>query len=101
MLRDLNHPKRHPTPNPRLVPQADTFEARALCGLIIRALWVCTIILWPLFRWVIALDCVVQLIKMMYHWSTPGTYAGIVFMMHFLVFSALTYFVSAYRPKGF
>jgi ABC-type Na+ efflux pump permease subunit len=101
MPRDLNNPKREPTADPRLGPQTDMLKARALGGLVIRALWICTVILWPLLRWVIALDCVVQLIKTMYHWNTPGSYAGIVFILHFLVFSALTYFVSAYRPKGF
>jgi hypothetical protein len=100
MPRDLDHTKRDPA-DCRFVPWLDMRNARAFGGLTVRAFWVCTVILWPLLRWVIALDCVVQLIKTMYYWHTPGSYAGIVFLLHFLIFSALTYFVSAYRPKGF
>jgi hypothetical protein len=101
MPRDLNNSKPEVPRDSESTPQADMLNARALCSLTIRALWICTVIFWPLLRWVIALDCVVQLIKAMFHWDTPGSYAGIVFILHFLVFSALTYFVSAFRPKGF
>ena len=32
--------------------------------------------------------------------STPGVYAGWTFLLHFAVLTALTYFVSIYKPKG-
>ena len=56
--------------------------------------------LWPFLKWVVALDCVYQLVRMMYHWNTPGVFAGFTFMLHFGAFVALTYFVSLYKPRG-
>jgi hypothetical protein len=99
MPRDLNKPNR-PVAVSQSARHAETHPGRGMWSRIIRGVWVCTVILWPVLRWVIAFDCVAQLIKAMYHWNTPGSHAGLVFILHFLAFSALTYFVSAYRPKG-
>lgn len=101
MIRDLNSPNPEPAPDSHSVPQAATLKARVQWGPIIRAVWVCTVILWPILRWLIALDCVIQFLKTMYHWNTPGSHATLVFILHFFALSALTYFVSAYLPKGF
>ena len=37
---------------------------------------------------------------MLYHWNTPGVYAGWSFLAYFAVLTAITYFVSIYKPKG-
>ena len=68
---------------------------------MLKAVWVTTVLVWPILKWVIALDCVFQLVRMIYHWNTSGMYAGWTFMLHFAVLTALTYFVSVYKPKGF
>jgi hypothetical protein len=37
---------------------------------------------------------------MIYHWETPRVYAGWDFLLHFATLTALTCFVSLYKPKG-
>lgn len=56
-------------------------------------------LLWPILRWVMALDVTWQLFKVMYYWNTPGEFAGLRFLAHFAVFVGLWYFVACYRPK--
>lgn len=68
--------------------------------LVLRVLWVLTVLLWPILKWVFALDCLYQLIRAIYHSNTPGVYGYWTFAAHFAVFCALTYFVSVYKPKG-
>lgn len=75
-------------------------DAGAVVSVIIKIVWVATVLIWPILKWVMVSDCVIQLIKMMYHWNTPGRHAGLVFLLHFLVFTASAYFVGAYKPKG-
>lgn len=69
-------------------------------GKIIQGLWVITVLLWPLLKWVLAMDCLYQLGRMLYYWDTPGVHGGWVFVLHFTFFTVLTYFVSGYKPKG-
>lgn len=57
-------------------------------------------LLWPLLKWVLAIDVTWQFVRMLYYWNSPGTYAGFVFLLHFSALTALTYFVGVYRPKG-
>lgn len=66
----------------------------------LKIIWVITVLLWPILKWVIALDCVFQLMRTMYYWDTPSMYAGWKFMLHFAVLVGVTYFVSRYKPKG-
>lgn len=73
-------------------------------GVILWA-WVCVVMVWPLLRWIIALDCVVQLISFIYHLTTSVDIyikfqSCVVFILHFAALSALTYFVSVYKPRG-
>jgi hypothetical protein len=63
-------------------------------------IWVFTVCIWPFLKWVVALDCVWQLIRTAYYWNTPGTFAGITFLLHFSLLVGLTYFVSCYQPKS-
>ncbi len=67
---------------------------------LLKGIWVVTVLLWPFLKWIVALDCVYQLVRMMYYWNTPGVFGGFTFMLHFGVFVALTYFVSLYKPRG-
>lgn len=68
---------------------------------VVKGLWVLTVLVWPILKWVVSIDCVFQFVRMMYHWNTPGVHAGFTFLVHFAVLTALTYFVSIYKPKGF
>lgn len=67
---------------------------------VVKGVWVFTVLVWPILKWIISIDCFFQLIRMIYHWETPGVYAGWTFLFHFAVLTALTYFVSVYKPKG-
>jgi hypothetical protein len=67
---------------------------------LLKVIWVVTVLTWPVLKWIISFDCLYQMLRMMYHWNTPGTYAGFNFLLHFAVFVALTYYVSLYKPKG-
>ena len=57
-------------------------------------------LLWPILKWVVAIDVTWQFFRMLYYWHTPGVSAGWTFLLHFGVQVALTYFVGVYRPKG-
>ena len=57
-------------------------------------------LLWPLLKWVLAIDVTWQFARMLYFWQTPSVYAGWTFLGHFAVLAALTYFVAMRRSPG-
>ena len=65
-----------------------------------KALWVVAVLLWPLLKYVVILDCTFQFFRMLWYWNTPGTFAGFRFLLHFAVLVGLTWFVSVHKPKG-
>ncbi|MFZ3287927.1 MAG: KleE stable inheritance protein [Telluria sp.] len=67
---------------------------------LLKFVWVVVVLLWPILKWVMSIDCVVQLLRTMYYWNTAGVHAGWTFILHFAALTALTFFVSAYKPKG-
>lgn len=67
---------------------------------LLKFVWVVVVLLWPILKWVVSIDCVVQLLRTMYYWNTAGVHAGWTFALHFAALTALTYFVSIYKPKG-
>jgi hypothetical protein len=69
-------------------------------NVVLRVVWVVTVLVWPLLKYVVILDCVYQLFRMMWYWNTPGTFAGFTFMFHFGILVWFTWFVSVYQPKG-
>ena len=69
-------------------------------GGLVKVVWVVAVLVWPVLKWVVTLDVLFQFVRMLYHWNTPGIFAGWTFMLHFAVLTALTYFVSMYKPKG-
>lgn len=88
------------TPKTRIslaVPRVKTPGAESA---VLKAVWVIIALVWPMLKWVIALDCALQLVRMIYHWNSPGVYAGWTFLLHFGVLTAFTCFVSLYKPKG-
>jgi len=74
--------------------------AKTVFDCVIRFVWVVTVLTWPIFKWVMSLDILFQMFRMIYHWNTPGVYAGWNFLLHFSVLTALTYYVAIYKPKG-
>jgi hypothetical protein len=65
------------------------------------SVWLVLVSAWPMVRWIAGIDLCLQLIRMAYFWNTPNVYAGWTFLLHFAVFSALTYLVGVHRPAGF
>lgn len=61
--------------------------------------WMLTVLAWPVLKWVVSINVFFHFVKMFYYWDTPGIYAGWIFIFHFLALTALTYFVSNYKPK--
>lgn len=84
------------TPSPRVQNMGNP---NTLLTHLIDALWVLTILLWPVLRWILALDVAFQGFRMAFTWSDPGTHDGVTFLVHFLFFTAVTYFVTTYKPK--
>jgi hypothetical protein len=58
-------------------------------------------LLWPLLRWVLAIDVTWQFARMLYLWQTPGSHAGWTFLGHFGVLVTLTCMLALRRPRGF
>lgn len=66
----------------------------------IRTAWVLLSLVWTPLKWVLSVEVFYRLLVALYHWDTPGSGAGWTFIAHFAVLTALTYFVSLYKPKG-
>ena len=67
---------------------------------LVKVVWVATVLMWPVMKWVLSFDVLFQFFRMLYHWSTPGVYATWTFFLHFFVLVLLTCFVSLYKPRG-
>ena len=75
-------------------------KGNALLAGLVKIVWVVTVLLWPLLKWIVSFDVVIQFGRMVYYWNTPGSHAGFTFLLHFAVLTALVYFVSLYKPNG-
>lgn len=75
-------------------------ETAGVGASVVKGLWVVTVLVWPILKWFLSIDCFFQFIRMIYHWDTPSVHAGVTFLAHFATLTALTYFVSVFKPKG-
>ena len=75
-------------------------EGLGFFGGVRLGVWMLAVLMWPLLRWIAALDVVWQFCRMAYHWDTPAVYAGWQFLAHFAALAALHYYVGIYRPRG-
>lgn len=66
----------------------------------IKLFWVIGVLAWPLIKWGLSIDCVVQFLRMLYFWNSTGHNGGAIFLLHFALLTILTYFVTIYKPKG-
>jgi len=83
---------------PVAAPTPKRVKGPTLAGAI-EVVWIVTALFWPLLKWVVALDCLYQLVRALYYSGTPGVHAWWTFALHFAVLTALTYFVGVYKPK--
>lgn len=75
-------------------------KGRVLFAGLVKVVWFVAVLVWPILKWVLSIEVFFQMLRMFYHWNTPGIHAGWTFMLHFAVLTALTYFVAFYKPKG-
>lgn len=68
-------------------------------SIIVQLVWVLTVMIWPLLRWVLALDVTLQLFRVFILSMHKGWYVDWILIEHFMFFVALTYFVSVYKPR--
>jgi len=40
---------------------------------LIKVVWVVTVLLWPLMKWILSLDVLFQFARMIYHWNTRAS----------------------------
>ncbi|EGQ9696242.1 protein kleE [Vibrio parahaemolyticus] len=66
---------------------------------IVRWVWVATVLVWPVLKWIVSINVFFQAIRALYYWGNPEVNAGWTFLAHFVVLTLLTYFVSIYKPK--
>lgn len=104
MARIIKFPKapREPPLRNAEIPKsiADRREGLGLLGGVALGAWMVTVLLWGVLRWILAIDVFWQFCRAVYYWDTPGVYAGWTFLAHFIVLSALHYYVGVYRPRG-
>ncbi|MGJ0637210.1 KleE stable inheritance protein [Xenorhabdus bovienii] len=65
----------------------------------IKAIWLLMAICWPILRWILAVDVAFQFSRMLWNWNTQGSYAGWTFLLHFVLFTALTFFMTNFKSK--
>lgn len=75
-------------------------KGKSLPAALVRFVWVVTVLVWPVLKWVLSIEVFFQLLRAFYYWDDPGSYAGWTFLMHFAALTAVTYFVSFFKPKG-
>ena len=81
-------------------PIDDVAGGGGILSNLVKVVWVATVLVLPVLKWVLSFDVLFQFFRMLYHWSTPGVYATWTFFLHFSVLVLLTCFVSLYKPRG-
>lgn len=112
MGKVLHFPRRH---TERAVPVAAAVETpvlqrdlslrgeplgRRLWNAGVCAVWVLIALIWPVLKWIVAMEVFFQFMRMLWHWNTPDSNAGWQFGLHFVAFTAITYFVMIFRPAN-
>jgi hypothetical protein len=63
--------------------------------------WLFLGLFWPLFKWIVAMDVVFQLLRALYYSSEPAIHATLQAAIHAFLYLLLSLFVYLYRPKVF
>lgn len=66
---------------------------------IIYWIWLTIALFWTPLKWMISINVFFHAIRAVYYWENPEIHAGWTFLIHFTALTALTYFVSTYKPK--
>ncbi|WP_308920613.1 KleE stable inheritance protein [Janthinobacterium sp. J1-1] len=65
-----------------------------------KILWVVAVLCWPALRLIMACDVLLQLMRTLVLWDTPGAHAGWALLLHFAFFCYLTWFVAYGDPDA-
>ena len=85
---------------PRATEQTPrSFGGKDVLQFVVRFVWLITVLIWPVLRWIAAFDVTLQALRMLLLFNERGFFLDWIFVTHFLGFTALFYFVSVYRPK--
>jgi hypothetical protein len=103
MTNIIKFPKSKGIAIPRAPTSAESVNSNGAKGKVlfaglVKVIWFAVVLVWPILKWVLSIEVFFQMLRMFYHWNTPGIHAGWTFMLHFAVLSALTYFVAFYNP---
>ena len=63
----------------------------------LKVLLLLLILVWPVFRWLMALAVFFQALKVFYHWNQPGLSELYIFLSLFFALSFLTFLVTRRR----
>lgn len=93
-----------PAPDPvsveSAVPGATAPGLRRFWSGLVKFVWVATVLVWPVLKWAVSIYVFFLFVRMFYYWNTPDVHAGWEFLAGFSALTAITYFVSIYKPKG-
>lgn len=89
-------PARAENESAKAVPGA----GRKTLSVAVKTLWIVAALVWPVLRWIMALDVAFQALLMVWHWGTPGNGAMVTFLLHFAALVGMTFFVSVFKPKS-
>jgi stable inheritance KleE-like protein len=62
-------------------------------------LWIILATFWTPIRWIISIEVLFQLIRMLYYWDTEDVHTVWIFLLHFGVLTALTLFMASYKLR--
>lgn len=95
-----------PSPAPVVLVNQDKLDkasnqkGKTFVSRMLSFFWIAVVLIWPVLKWLVSIEVFFQFIRMLYHWNTSDVYAGWTFLLHFAMLTALTYFVSIYKPNG-
>jgi hypothetical protein len=64
---------------------------------LVKIVHLAVVLVWPILKWLVAIDVTWRFFRMIYFWNTPGSFEGWTFLMHFAFFVWLMMFVSNRR----
>ena len=86
---------------PRFLPHHGKHRAQSfaawIASMAVRIVWMLTVMVWPVLRWLVVLDVTAQLFRMLMLFADKGIYVDWTFIAHFIGFTALLCFVKFYR----
>ncbi len=87
-------------PSPVCVSVSSANTVKTVFEGLVWFVWIATVLVWPVLKMVLSIEVFFQFIRMIYYWDTRGVHANWTFLLHFTALVAITWFVTAYKPKS-